>query len=193
MNDLDDFTLIQTYLQGDPEAFNIIYERYKKPLYGYLNNLFQGSNNSATDDIFQQTWLKAIQSMNRYRNQEKFSAWLMRIAHNLTVDYYRAASRRAEDILDNDREKQLVSPDSAGPRENLDQLELSEALDTAIQKLSPELREVFLLRQQDFSFREIAEIQQCSINTCLARMQYAMKKLRSLLQNWMPGAKVKGR
>ena len=64
------------------------------------------------------------------------------------------------------------------------QTELNRAIEDAVQTLPPEMKQVFLLRQEDVSFREIATIQKCSINTCLARMQYALKKLRAQLGEW---------
>ena len=185
MDELDDYKLIHLYLDGDAHAFDVIYERYRKVLYGYLNGLLQGQN-ALADDVFQQTWLNAIQSMPKYRNQEKFSAWLMRIAHNLVMDHYRSSRRRKEETFDEIEENVIPAPESASPQRRMDRKELAAALEEAVRELSPELREVFLLRQKDVPFREIAVIQKCSINTCLARMQYAVKKMRVRLHSWMP-------
>ena len=175
------------YLDGDSSAFDMLYERYRRPLYGYLQNLLRGEQANA-DDIFQRTWLKAIDNLHKYEDREKFSAWLMRIAHNLTVDYFRRAERRAEEVFD---EAYADKPDGTlfqrtarSPGEELEESELEKAIRDAVQELPPELREVFLLRQEDVPFREIAEIQNCSINTCLARMRYALDKLRARLQVW---------
>lgn len=182
-----DTELIQAYLAGDAESFNTLYDRYKRQLYAYLNRLLNGHTANA-DDLFQQTWLKAIANLEKYRDREIFLAWLMRIAHNLTVDYFRRAERRAEEVFD---EAYADKPDGTlfqrtarSPGEELEESELEKAIRDAVQELPPELREVFLLRQEDVPFREIAEIQNCSINTCLARMRYALDKLRARLQVW---------
>ena len=75
-----------------------------------------------------------------------------------------------------------MGSDSADPFEQMEAKEQEKILTQAVAELSPELREVFLLRQENLTFREIAEIQQCSLNTCLARMQYALKNLKKLLK-----------
>lgn len=97
--DKTDLELIQEFQSGSSPAFDALYERYRRPLYGYVNRQMQGHTSQA-DDVFQQTWMRAIDNLSTYRDQEKFSAWLMRIAHNLIIDYYRSLKRRAEDELD---------------------------------------------------------------------------------------------
>lgn len=178
-----DQDLIKEYLNGNPQAFDMLYERYRRPLYGYLQNLLRGEQTDA-DDIFQRTWLKAIDNLHKYENREKFSAWLMRIAYNLTIDLYRSSKRRAESEFDEKYEAILPAADSFAPDADIQNQELAEAIKKAVQTLSPEIRTVFLMRCENVSFKEIAAIQQCSINTCLARMQYALKKLRSELSGW---------
>lgn len=181
MNETDDDTLIQSYLAGDNDSFNIIYERYKLPLYSYLNKLFD-DRTPVIDDIFQQTWLNAIRNMDKYKNRERFLAWLMRIAHNLVMDYFRNCQRRNEDEFDPVKESFTLKSGEADPLKSMEMQDLAERLEQALAALSPELREVFLLRQRDLSFREIAAIQKCSVNTCLARMRYAVKNLRDKLR-----------
>ena len=97
--DKTDLELIREFQSGSSPAFDALYERYRRPLYGYVNRQMQGHTSQA-DDVFQQTWMRAIDNLSTYRDQEKFSAWLMRIAHNLIIDYYRSLKRRAEDELD---------------------------------------------------------------------------------------------
>lgn len=182
-NTQTDLELIQAYLDGDSQAFDLLYERYKRPLYGYLQNLLRGEQANA-DDIFQRTWLKAIDNLHRYENREKFSAWLMRIAYNLTIDQFRSGKRRAESEFDEKFEAILPAAESFSPDANIRNRELADAIQKAVQTLAPEIRTVFLMRCEDVSFKEIAAIQKCSINTCLARMQYALKKLRTQLSGW---------
>lgn len=188
--DRTDPELIRDYLNGDAESFNVLYERYKRPLYSYLNKLLQGQTANA-DDLFQQTWLKAIGKLDKYEDREKFLAWLMRIAYHLAIDSFRLAKRRGEDAFDENLDAVLPAGDSFSPDRGICGSELASAIDDAVAQLSPEIRAVFLMRREEISFREIAEIQKCSINTCLARMQYALKNLRRLLSSWEDSAKRK--
>ena len=183
--DRSDMELIQSYLSGDAASFDMLYSRYKNQLYSYLNRLLNGER-ACADDIFQQTWLNIIRTLSAYKDSERFLAWAMRIAHNQAVDFYRKRSRKAEDALDeNFQENVLYDTTADSPGEELEQMELHHAIETAVQELPLEMKQVFLLRQEDVSFREIAKIQNCSINTCLARMQYALKKLRVQLKDWV--------
>ena len=83
-----DFVLIKGYLSGSGKDFEELYDRYKKMLYGYLNNMLP-QQQSIVDDIFQQTWLKVVEKLPEYRCSNRFSAWLFRIAHNLAIDHYK--------------------------------------------------------------------------------------------------------
>ncbi len=179
-----DMDLIRAYLDGDAASFDTLYEKYKKPLYGFLKNILR-ERNDQLDDLFQKTWLKAIGHLGKYRDQEKFSAWLMRIAANLAYDTFRSEKRHPQEEFDEKLEVVLPAADSFSPDSGIKNRELAEAIEEAIGMLSPEIRTVFLMRKEEIPFREIAEIQKCSINTCLARMQYALKKLRSQLAGWM--------
>ncbi len=177
-----DEELIKGYLAGRAEDFNVLYERYKRQLYSYLNRLVPGQH-ALVDDLFQQSWLKALDQLKKYENRQKFMAWLMRIAHNLAMDHFRRA-RTAGEHSPSDEIADSLFKDDGEPWREMDCGELGDALDYALSQINPELREVFLLRQDDIPFKEIAEIQSCSINTALARMQYALKNLRRLLSEW---------
>lgn len=182
-NEIPDPELIRMYLDGDSSAFDMLYERYRRPLYGYLQNLLRGEQANA-DDIFQRTWLKAIDNLHKYEDREKFSAWLMRIAYHQVIDLFRSGKRRAETEFDDKFEAVLPAAESFAPDSGIQNRELAEAISRAVQTLSPEIRAVFLMRCENISFKEIAAMQKCSINTCLARMQYALKKLRTQLSSW---------
>jgi len=179
--EFSDIELIERYLSNDCSAFDILYNRYRKQLYAYLNRLLPGQY-AVADDIFQQTWVKVIRRLPDYKDSQKFLAWVMRISHNLTIDYFRKNKR---EILYEDSEKSILfSSDNLQPWMKLDRKELLEAISGCVDKLHLEQREVFLLRQEDIGFKEIAEIQNSSINTALGRMQYALKNLRNCMQSW---------
>ena len=84
----DDYSLIKLYLGGNAGQFDILYERYKRQIYSYLNKMLPGQS-AAADDLFQQTWIKIIRQLPRYENKQRFLAWAMRIAHNLAIDHFR--------------------------------------------------------------------------------------------------------
>ena len=184
-NTINDEMLIKGYLAGNPEDFNTLYERYKRRLYAYLNKMLAGSA-VPVDDIFQQTWIKAVDNLPKYEHKQMFLAWLIRIAHNIAVDGFRKNARTGETELpleDGEQPREIAAPASEPWRE-MQREELAKAIDAALDTLAPELREVFLMRRDDVPFKEIAEIQKCSINTALARMQYALKNLRKALKEW---------
>jgi len=174
IKDCSDIELIQQYLKGGNEAFDALYERYKRQIYSYLSRLM-GGRKAECDDMFQQTWLRIIKRLPEYQCRQRFLAWAMRIAHNLAMDHFRRNSRVVtEDIdLQNDQLK-----NEKEPWLDMARGELSKVIDMALAELAPELREVFLLRLEKVSFKEIAEIQGCSINTALGRMQYALRNLQ---------------
>jgi RNA polymerase sigma-70 factor (ECF subfamily) len=179
----DDATLLAGYRAGDTEALGQLVEKYRRPLFGFILR-FSGGREDA-EEIFQEVWVRAIKNMNHYR-QKSLLSWLFRIAHNLMID--RVRRRKFMVSLDTPAsadgvplEDQLASVD-LGPDGLYGGRDLGVRIEAAAEKLPPEQREVFWLRMQaDLSFKEIAKIQKCSINTALARMQYALSKLRSEL------------
>jgi RNA polymerase sigma-70 factor (ECF subfamily) len=174
-----DAELIARYLSGDGAAFEILYEKYKRQLYSYIRRLLSGRD-SPCDDIFQQTWIKAIANFANYKESERFLAWIMRISHNLAMDYFRKYSKEDLDDFSSDKSEMFSTFDS--PWRQLHRKELVGAIDECAAKLPLEQREVFLFRADDIAFKDIAEIQNCSINTVLARMHYAIKSLRNCLR-----------
>lgn len=171
----EDLALIERCLQGEDQPFDSLYARYRLPLFSYIHKLLP-DNSDQVEDIFQQTWVNAVRSLKSYRHQEKFLAWLCRIAHNLAMDFFRGhdsdpVSDLAETITSN-----LPSPESVFSRK-----EFVEALDRAIATLSKEQLEVLKLRNQGVPFKDIAIRQGVSINTALGRMRYAVINLKKIL------------
>ena len=182
-----DETLVALYAQGNNEAFDILLNRYKDRLYAYI--YYTVRNEELAEDIFQETFTKAIVTIQQGRCNEngKFPAWLTRIAHNLIIDCFR-------------REKQenLVSCDEE-ERNLLNNIRLSEGtveseivnhqilsdVRRLIKHLPDEQREVVHMRfYQDLSFKEIAEMTGVSINTSLGRMRYAILNLRRMAEKY---------
>jgi RNA polymerase sigma-70 factor (ECF subfamily) len=138
-------------------------------------------NSHLVDDLFQQTWIRVLDNLGRYEHRQRFISWLFRIAHNLVVDHVRRHARR-EMVEVDDR----LADESVGDAwEDMDRETLLRAVAKGAETLSPEQQEVLALRQQGVPFREIAEIQDASINTVLGRMHYAVKRLRRMLCDYV--------
>ncbi|MDA0990316.1 MAG: sigma-70 family RNA polymerase sigma factor [Verrucomicrobia bacterium] len=180
--DVADSDMLARYRQGDVDALEQLMARHHRMLYGYIVNMTAGQDGA--DDIYQEVWLKVIKKLDGYRNNN-FPGWLVRIAHNAVID--RVRKKRPEISLDQENDgghnlgQTLVAGDPA-PSANLDAGALGQQIAAAVARLPRDQREVFLMRAQaNLSFKEIARIQRVSINTALARMQYALTKLRPLL------------
>ena len=182
-----DMDLVRDFSRGDEKAFEELYHRYDRQLYGYLNNMI--GNASEADEVFEETWLRVIEKLPKYRDEGRFSAWLFRVARNLFIDRVRRKNPERNSIsLDDDETLPVAASDAGSPERIADAGDLAEVIDAAIGGLPPELREVFLLRQQEVPFKEIALIQGCTINTVLSRMQYALRNLRKSLSQVDRGA-----
>ena len=175
MSDFDDGKCIKAYLDGDQSAFEELYNQYRKPLYSYLNRLVAGQG-ALADDIYQQVWIKAVDRLARFKPSGSFLSWLLRIAHNLFIDHCRRVKRH--EIQPDDLKKRSYTP-----FDDLDSTELGKVILKAMDQLEPLQREVFVLRQDGIPFKEIAEIQNASINTVLARMRYATDNLKKILRD----------
>ncbi|MFA4943825.1 MAG: sigma-70 family RNA polymerase sigma factor [Lentisphaeria bacterium] len=185
----NDQALIAEYLAGRPAAFDQLYEKYRLPLYGYLHRL--ANDPAGVDDLFQQTWLKILEALPRYRDEQRFGAWAFRIAHNAAMDRFR---RRGEEHTELTGEVVETVADPAGDTlGRLAEEELKRGVAAAIEQLAPEQKEVLLLRQQGLAFKEIAEVQQTGINTVLGRMHYAVRHLRRRLAGWDDEARTGGK
>ena len=179
----DDAKLLAAYRNGDSEALGVLVEKYKKPLFGFIYKFSEGREDA--NEVFQEVWVRAIKNMNRTR-QLNLLSWLFRIAHNLMIDRI----RRRKPVVSFDTPAseggtamgELLPSHRLGPDDESGGHALGTRIDAAAAELPPEQREVFWLRMQGgLSFKEIAKVQKCSINTALARMQYALSKLRNEL------------
>lgn len=184
-NKMTDETLVALYANGENKAFDILLNRYKDRLYSYI--LYIVRNEDLTDDIFQETFVKAITTIRqgKYNENGKFPAWLTRIAHNLIIDYFRQEKNFNLVSCDNEDSNILNSIRlSEGTIEN--RIASQQVLDDVrrlMDYLPDEQREVVHKRfYQNLSFKEIAEITGVSINTSLGRMRYAILNLRRLAE-----------
>ncbi|RZO88254.1 MAG: sigma-70 family RNA polymerase sigma factor [Kiritimatiellaceae bacterium] len=182
----EDQNAISAYKNGEANALEPIIEKYKRPLFSFILKMSEGREDA--DEIFQEVWFRAIKNIHRFHTGN-FLSWLFRIAHNLMIDRARRGWRsvslqqqRSNDPDSPSYEDQLPAS-GITPAEEAAGHDIGLRIEAAIDRLAPEQKEVFLMRTYaDTPFKEIAKLQRCSINTCLARMQYAVSKLRSLLE-----------
>lgn len=188
-----DACLIEAYRAGDSSALAVLFGRYRTALYAYIARMTDGRGDA--DEIYQETWFRAIRHLPRYQSKH-FKAWLYRICHNLMIDRGREECRwnsldqpvaGREDETERDR----LPASGPDPADLVAGRDLGRVIDALLAGLPAAQREVFLLRTQgDLPFREIARMQGVSINTALARMQYAVEKLRVGLRAEAPGEEV---
>ena len=174
-----DAELLALCRQGDEQAFEILYNRYRLPLFAYLHRLLPGRADVA-DDLFQQTWVKATQNLNRYTDRQRLLAWLCRIAHNLVMDFYRSRKHLGDEEV-----PESYAASDPMPAEVVAHEQRQQALAAAIRQLPPEQREIIALRAKGIPFKDIAAQKGLSLNTALGRMHYAVQNLRRLLADFL--------
>ena len=182
---LSDEELVRAYALGNNVAFDALLARHQQNLFSYILQMVR--DRDLADDIFQETFIKAITTIrqNRYNELGKFAPWIFRIARNLVVDSFRA-----------DRTDMTMSADAAGydilnrrdladltAEDMMIDLQIEEDIRSLIQALPDSQREVLQMRYyQDMSFKEIAAAKGVSINTALGRMHYAVLNLREMVR-----------
>lgn len=187
MQNTEDSQLVKDYLLGDEEALARLIERYKNKIYGYIFS--KVLNKDITEDIFQDTFVKVILTLKqgKYTEEGKFLPWVMRIAHNLTIDHFRAKNRMpviGEVFVNEDYGIFEFLADSEDCSETrIIKEQILQELRTIVEYLPEDQKEVLELRMfKDMSFKEIAEETDVSINTALGRMRYALINLRKLIE-----------
>ena len=185
LNMLADDMLVARYSEGDNKAFDELLARYQSKLFNYI--YFVVRNQELTEDIFQETFVKAITTIQqgRYTASGKFGAWLTRIAHNLIIDGYR--QDRNENTISNDETEVDLFNDADLCDDNIEVQMVNEQTLRDVRRLVDALpdnqREVVYMRfYQDLSFKEIADITGVSINTALGRMRYALLNMRRIAE-----------
>ena len=173
------------YRQGRVEALGQLVDHFRRPLYAFISRMMDGHVDA--DEVFQEVWLRAIKNLDRF-NDDKLLSWLFRIAHNLVIDRSRrckpSASLDAPVHEGDEALGQRVAAPGLTPATVAAGHDMGARIAAAVGRLPVEQREVFLLRMEgDLPFKDIARMQKVSINTALARMQYALAKLREELRD----------
>ena len=179
-----DETLLRLYIDGNNSAFDVLLKRYESKVFTYL--LYSVRTQELAEDLFQDVFIKIITTLRqkKYTEYGKFSSWVMRIAHNLVIDYFRQ-SKNDNTVSNDEIEFDLFANSSLGLEDSIEtQMIDKQTLDEVkglIGLLPQGQRDVVLMRfYQDLSFKEIADITGVSINTALGRMRYAIINLRKL-------------
>lgn len=180
---MTDEQLVKAYAQGSNDAFDTLLKRHQERIYNYILRIIK--NEDIANDIFQETFVKAILTIKqgRYTENGKFPAWISRIAHNLIIDYYR--QEKSENVQSADIDDVDVLNRKELCEETIEDVIISDQIREDVKYLIKELphlqREVLNMRYyQNLSFKEIAEITGVSINTALGRMRYAILNLRRI-------------
>ena len=184
LENMTDEALAMLYIEGNNRAFDLLLSRNQSKLFSYI--VFVVRDRNVAEDLFQETFVKVITRLQegKYTTSGKFSAWIMRIAHNVIMDWYR--DQRAERIVEapNDNDLSNISGSEVVVGSIESQFVNAQVLRdvrTLLDNLPPSQREVVFMRfYQQLSFKEIADTTSVSINTALGRMRYAILNLRRM-------------
>ena len=191
LSEMSDEALALSYVNGNNRAFDELLRRNQTKLYAYI--LFVGHDRDKADDIFQETFVKVITKLHegKYTNSGKFSAWLMRIAHNIIMDMYR--EQRNDHVVEMGEDNDLTTINPTNLLDsNIENQFVNEQILADVKKMMNLLpdcqREVVYMRYyQQLSFKEIANITNVSINTALGRMRYALLNMRRMAREHQMG------
>jgi len=180
-----DRDLIRLYMGGNEQAFETLLNRHKSKIYASIYTFVR--DNEAANDIFQETFIKVIDTLRagKYNEEGKFLQWALRIAYNLCVDCFRKNKKRATvaqteefDIFD------LLKNGESSEEDNIIRQQTHNTLRQLLDALPQEQREVIVLRHfVDLTFKEIADLTNVSINTALGRMRYGLLNIRRMMSD----------
>lgn len=183
LNNLTDQQLIHLYVDGNADALATIVLRYKEKIYTSIYLLVK--DKYLAEDIFQDVFIRIIDTLKggRYTDEGKFLPWAMRIAHNMCVDHFRKVKRSPTIKTSDDRDIfEVLNFSEAGADQKMMDGQSHDRIRKMVDMLPEDQREVIILRHYaDLSFKEIADLTKCSINTALGRMRYGLINLRKLM------------
>ncbi len=180
---LTDEQLVAVFAEGDNTAFDVLLTRHKTKIFSYI--FYTVRDRDLADDIFQDTFMKAIVTIKqgRYSENGKFTAWITRIAHNLIIDYFR---QDKDDLSTSCEDNGILNSSkfSEGTIEDeMVRMQICSDVRKIIRQLPLNQREVLIMRYyKNLSFKEISESTGVSINTALGRMRYALINMRRIAQ-----------
>ncbi len=184
LHHLSDQELVKRFIQGDQPSIEVLINRHKTKVFTYIILIVK--NQQLAEDIFQDTFIKVIRSLKngKYRDNGKFVSWVIRIAHNLTIDHFRK-EKQINTCSNEDYDTDIFNSKKMADGTIEDFLvedQIVREVKMLIDELPDDQKQVILLRHYGgMSFKEIAEQTGVSINTALGRMRYALINLRKLI------------
>ena len=175
--------LIEIYLDGNNEAISILVDRHKDKIFSSIYLLIK--DKYLSEDIFQDTFIRIIDKLQagKYTENGKFLPWAMRIAHNICIDHFRKI-KRTPSIRSSDNQDifDTMNFSESAADERIMQNQSHQKVRKMLEKLPADQRDVLIMRNYaDLSFKEIAEMMDCSINTALGRMRYGLIKIKKMM------------
>jgi RNA polymerase sigma-70 factor (ECF subfamily) len=181
---IKDYELVNKFIEGDKDSIEILINRHKNRVYTYI--LLIVKDQQLAEDVFQDTFIKVINSLQNGKYQDKgiFVSWVVRIAHNLIIDHFRK-SKRLKTYSSDANEMDVFNIKKLAD-ENIEDIIINDQIAFDVRKLidllPEEQQEVIMLRHfGNLSFKEIADQTEVSINTALGRMRYALINLRKMI------------
>ncbi|MBD0822795.1 RNA polymerase sigma factor [Aestuariibaculum marinum] len=182
-DNIKDAVLVSSYIKGDESALEILINRHKQKIYSFIFSKVY--DRDVAEDIFQDTFIKVIRTLKRgaYNEEGKFLPWVMRISHNLVIDYFRKNNRMPK--FDNTEEFNIfsvLSDKSLNAESTIIKKQVENDVRRLVDELPNDQKQVLLMRiYDDLSFKEISDKTGVSINTALGRMRYALINLRKII------------
>ena len=173
-----DAALVARSQSGEPSAFEELVRRYRNDVYGLSYHYLR--NREEAWDVSQEVFIKAYRSLGRFRGDAGFKTWLLRITANHCKDFFK--KRRLKTVSIDAMPTQDFIPAVSDPRRDLANTELGQAIQSALEGISPKHRLAFVLRElEGMSYKEMAEVMNCSEGTVMSRLHHARKKLQAKL------------
>jgi RNA polymerase sigma factor (sigma-70 family) len=181
---LTDQQLIKLFTDGESYAMEVLINRHKDRIFTSIYLLVK--DKYLAEDIFQDLFIKIIETFRagKYKEENKFAQWAMRIGHNLCVDHFRKIkSKPVIRTSDGADIFEMLNFEEPNAEDKMMKMQSSERIMKLVCKLPEDQREIIILRHfADLKFREISRILDCSVNTALGRMRYALSNLRKLIE-----------
>ncbi len=179
-----DSQLLAFYLQGNHEALEILFDRHRDKIFGFIYSKVR--NQELTEDLFQDTLFKIVRTLKagKYNEEGKFLPWAIRISHNLIIDFYRK-NNKFKKVYDSDEFSMfdILPDDTLDAEDQMIKRQRIKKIQLIIEQLPEEQKEVLKMRiYEELSFQEIAEKTHVSINTALGRMRYAIINMRKIIE-----------
>ena len=184
LQSLTDLQLVKLYQEGNDSGLEALLLRHKQKIYSSI--YFLTHNRELSEDLFQETFIKIISSLRKgtYNEKGKFLSWAMMIAHNIVIDHFRMNKRMGVMVRENEEYSpfDIMPEGSLNGEQEIIKKEKHERVRKLIEQIPFEQREVLIMRHYgDMSFKEISDVLEINLNTCLGRMRYALIKMRDIM------------